>query len=240
MPMRTVHEVSKLAGVSVRTLHHYDAIGLLTPTRFTEAGYRLYDDTALAQLQSILLFRELEFPLKDIRRILDDPGFDQTAALADQIRLLELRREQLGRLIALARETLETGVTPMKFDAFDRTEQEKFAAEVREKWGSTAAYQEYQQREKDGSAGDPADLMAQFAALGRMKVLDPAAAEVQAAVRDLQQFITGHFYTCTPEILAGLGEMYTADERFHRNIDKAGGDGTAEFVAKAIRAYCGE
>ena len=88
MPMRTVHEVSKLAGVSVRTLHHYDAIGLLTPTRLTEAGYRLYDDTALARLQSILLFRELEFPLKDIRRILDDPGFDQTAALADQIRLL--------------------------------------------------------------------------------------------------------------------------------------------------------
>ena len=228
MPMRTVHEVSKLAGVSVRTLHHYDAIGLLTPTRLTEAGYRLYDDTALARLQSILLFRELEFPLKDIRRILDDPGFDQTAALADQIRLLELRREQLGRLIALARETLEPGVTPMKFDAFDRTEQEKFAA------------QEYQQHEKDGSARDSDGLMACFAELGKRKHLDPAAAEVQAAVRDLQQFITGHFYTCTPEILAGLGEMYTADERFHRNIDKAGGDGTAEFVAKAIRAYCGE
>ena len=240
MPMRTVHEVSKLAGVSVRTLHHYDAIGLLTPTRLTEAGYRLYDDTALARLQSILLFRELEFPLKDIRRILDDPGFDQTAALADQIRLLELRREQLGRLIALARETLETGVTPMKFDAFDRTEQEKFAAEVREKWGNTAAYQEYQQHEKDGSARDSDGLMACFAELGKRKHLDPAAAEVQAAVRDLQQFITGHFYTCTPEILAGLGEMYTADERFHRNIDKAGGEGTAEFVAKAIRAYCGE
>lgn len=240
MPMRTVHEVSKLAGVSVRTLHHYDAIGLLTPTRLTEVGYRLYDDTALARLQSILLFRELEFPLKDIRRILDDPGFDQTAALADQIRLLELRREQLGRLIALARETLETGVTPMKFDAFDRTEQEKFAAEVREKWGNTAAYQEYQQHEKDGSARDSDDLMACFAELGKRKHLDPAAAEVQAAVRDLQQFITGHFYTCTPEILAGLGEMYTADERFHQNIDKAGGDGTAEFVAKAIRAYCGE
>lgn len=128
----------------------------------------------------------------------------------------------------------------MKFDAFDRTEQEKFAAEVREKWGSTAAYQEYQQHEKDGSARDSDDLMACFAELGKRKHLDPAAAEVQAAVRDLQQFITGHFYTCTPEILAGLGEMYTDDERFHRNIDKAGGDGTAEFVAKAIRAYCGE
>ena len=128
--MMTIHEVSKLAGISVRTLHHYDAIGLLPPTARTEAGYRLYDDTALARLQSILLFRELEFPLKDIKRILDDPNFDHATALADQIKLLELRQEQLSQLIALARETLETGVTPMKFDAFDKTEQEKIAAEV--------------------------------------------------------------------------------------------------------------
>ena len=90
--MRQIHDVSKLAGVSVRTLHHYDAIGLLPPTTVTEAGYRLYDDTALARLQSILLFRELEFPLRDIKRILDDPNFDQSAALSDQIRLLELRQ----------------------------------------------------------------------------------------------------------------------------------------------------
>lgn len=235
----TIHEVSKLAGVSVRTLHHYDAIGLLPPTRLTDAGYRLYDDTALARLQSILLFRELEFPLKEIKRILDDPGFDQSAALADQIKLLELRRKQLGKLIALARETLKTGVTPMKFDAFDKTEQKRFAAEAKEKWGGTAAYQEYQQREQDGTTGDPADLMAQFAALGKLKELAPAAPEVQAAIRDLQQFITDHFYTCTPEILAGLGEMYVADDRFHQNIDKVGGEGTAEFVAQAIRAYCG-
>lgn len=233
--MRRIHEVSKLAGVSVRTLHHYDAIGLLPPTALTEAGYRLYDDTALARLQSILLFRELEFPLRDIKRILDDPNFDQAAALADQIRLLELRQEQLGRLIALAREILETGVTPMKFDAFDKTEQERFAAEVKEKWGGTAAYQEYRQHEQDGTAGNPADLMKCFAELGKLKHMAPTAPEVQTAVRVLQQFITDHFYTCTPEILASLGEMYVADERFRRNIDKAGGEGTAEFAAQAIR-----
>ena len=236
----TIHEVSKLAGVSVRTLHHYDAIGLLPPTSLTEAGYRLYDDTALVRLQAILLFRELEFPLKDIQRILDDPNFDQAAALTDQIKLLELRREQLGRLIALARETLQTGAAPMRFDAFDKTEQEKFAAEVKEKWGSTAAYREYRQHEQNGSTGAPAELMAQFSSIGRLKSLDPAAAEVQAAIRDLQQFITGHFYTCTPEILAGLGEMYAADDRFRQSIDKAGGAGTAEFTARAIRVYCGK
>lgn len=238
--MMTIHEVSRLAGVSVRTLHHYDAIGLLPPTKLTEAGYRLYDDTALARLQSILLFRELEFPLRTIRRMLDDPHFDQAAALADQIRLLELRRERLGRLIGLARETLLTGVTPMRFDAFDKSELTQYAAEVREKWGGTAAYQEFARREKDGAMGDPAELMACFAALGRLKHLDPAAPEVQAAVRELQECITGHFYTCTPEILAGLGEMYTADERFRRSIDAAGGDGTAAFAGRAIRAYCGK
>lgn len=128
----------------------------------------------------------------------------------------------------------------MKFDAFDKTEQERYAAEVREKWGGTAAYQAYQRREKDGTAGDPAQMMEWFAALGQMKALDPAAPEVQAAIHALRQFITDQFYPCTPEILAGLGEMYAADERFRRNIDKAGGDGTAEFVAKAIRAYRGE
>ena len=238
--MMTVHEVSKISGVSIRALHHYDKIGLLPATEVNSAGYRLYDDTALARLQSILLFRELEFPLKDIKRILDDPNFDQSAALEDQIRLLELRRKQLGKLIALARETLKTGVTPMKFDAFDKTEQEKYTAEVKEKWGNTIAYQEYQQHEKGGSTGNPADLMRHFAKLGKLKHLAPTAPEAQAAIRDLQQFITDHFYTCTLEILAGLGEMYVADDRFRKNIDMAGGEGTADFVAQAIAAYCGK
>ncbi len=172
----TIHEFGKLAGVSVRTLHHYDAIGLLPPTALTESGYRLYDDTALARLQSILLFRELEFPLKDIKRILDDPNFDQAAALADQIKLLELQQARLGQLITLARETLEAGVTPMKFDAFDKTEQEKYVAEVKEKWGNTIAYQEYQQHEKGGATGNPTDLMRHFAKLGKLKRLIPTCA----------------------------------------------------------------
>ena len=126
----------------------------------------------------------------------------------------------------------------MKFDAFDKTEQARFAAEVKEKWGGTAAYREYQQREKDGSVGDFAELMAQFTELGKLKNLAPAAPETQAAIRKLQQFITDHFYTCTPKILAELGEMYVIDERFRENIDKAGGEGTAAFVSRAIAVYC--
>ena len=236
--MKTVHEVSQISGVSVRTLHHYDAIGLLRPTAVTEAGYRLYDDTALARLQSILLFRELAFPLKEIKRIMDDPQFDQATALEQQIRLLELQQERLSRLIDLARETMKTGVTHMDFTAFDNSKLEQYAAEVKERWGNTAAYQESAQRpaveQKDAAAG----LMAQFARMGRLRTGDPAGQEAQAAVRELQQFITKHFYTCTPEILAGLGQMYTADDRFRASIDAAGGEGTADFAGKAITVYC--
>ena len=236
--MKTVHEVSQISGVSVRTLHHYDAIGLLRPTAVTEAGYRLYDDTALARLQSILLFRELAFPLKEIKRIMDDPQFDQATALEQQIRLLELQQDRLSRLIDLARETMKTGVTHMDFTAFDNSKLEQYAAEVKERWGNTAAYQESAQRpaaeQKDAAAG----LMAQFARMGRLRTGDPAGQEAQAAVRELQEFITKHFYTCTPEILAGLGQMYTADDRFRASIDAAGGEGTADFAGKAIAVYC--
>ena len=236
--MKTVHEASQISGVSVRTLHHYDAIGLLRPTAVTEAGYRLYDDTALARLQSILLFRELAFPLKEIKRIMDDPQFDQATALEQQIRLLELQQERLSRLIDLARETMKTGVTHMDFTAFDNSKLEQYAAEVKERWGNTAAYQESAQRpaaeQKDAAAG----LMAQFARMGRLRTGDPAGQEAQDAVRELQEFITKHFYTCTPEILAGLGQMYTADDRFRVSIDAAGGEGTADFAGKAITVYC--
>ena len=236
--MKTVHEVSQISGVSVRTLHHYDAIGLLRPTAVTEAGYRLYDDTALASLQSILLFRELAFPLKEIKRIMDDPQFDQATALEQQIRLLELQQDRLSRLIDLARETMKTGVTHMDFTAFDNSKLEQYAAEVKERWGNTAAYQESAQRpaaeQKDAAAG----LMAQFARMGRLRTGDPAGQEAQDAVRELQEFITKHFYTCTPEILLGLGQMYTADDRFRASIDAAGGEGTADFAGKAITVYC--
>ena len=113
--MKTVKEVSRLTGVSVRTLHHYDAIGLLKPTAVTEAGYRLYDAQTLGKLQPILLIRELEFPLKAIKEMLTAEHFDPMAALADQIRLLELRREKLDRLIDPARHIQNTGVMHMDF-----------------------------------------------------------------------------------------------------------------------------
>ena len=144
--MKTVKEVSRITGVSVRTLHHYDAIGLLKPTAVTEAGYRLYDDAALERMQSILLFRELQFPLKDIKRILDAPDFDPMTALAQQVHLLEMQREHLEQLISHAREIQQTGVFSMDFSKFDTSEIEKYTAEAKQKWGKTPAWQEFEKK----------------------------------------------------------------------------------------------
>ena len=240
--MKTVNQVSRLTGVSVRTLHHYDAIGLLKPTQVTESGYRLYDDVALARLNTILLFRELEFPLKQIGEILDAPGFDPVSALEDQIRLLELRREQLEKLIAHARQIQKTGVISMDFSAFDHSKQDQYAAEAKRRWGNTDAYREYAQKttgqspEEQQAAGS--DLMAIFARMGAIRSTDPASPEAQALVKELQDFITAHYYTCTRQILKGLGMMYIAGDEMTKNIDKAGGEGTAQFAHEAIEIYC--
>lgn len=240
--MRTVKEVSKITGVSVRTLHHYDAIGLLKPTKVTEAGYRMYDDTALSRLQNILLFRELQFPLKEIKTILDSPDFDPSEAIGQQIELLELQYKHIGELIAFAREIQNKGVTIMNFDVFDKSEIEKYKAEAKSKWGNTKAYQEYEQKDiarNEGSYSKSAnELMAVFSELGRLKHLPSNADEVQNKIAALQKFITDNYYVCTNEILRGLGAMYVCDERFKKNIDKAGGDGTADFVKQAIDVYC--
>lgn len=240
--MKTVKEVSELAGVSVRTLHHYDAIGLLKPTRMTDAGYRLYDDTALRRLQTILLFRELQFPLKDIREILDSPEFDPMDALEQQIHLLELQRQHLDDLISHARKIQMTGVTFMDFSPFGHSELDEYTAQAKRKWGKTEAWQEFrqktagqtpEQRESTGSA-----LMDIFRELGAIRHLSPASPEAQALVAKLQDFITQHYYTCTKQILRGLGQMYIAGDSMTENINKAGGDGTAQFACEAIEIYC--
>ena len=140
--MKTVKEVSHISGVSVRTLHHYDAIGLLKPAQITEAGYRLYDEDALGRLQTILMLKTLEFPLKEIKAILDAPNFDAVAAMEQQIKLLELRRAHLDGLIAHARQIRNTGVIPMSFKPFDTKKMDEYAAQAKEKWGKTQAYRE--------------------------------------------------------------------------------------------------
>lgn len=231
--MLTVKEVSRITGVTVRTLHHYDAVGLLKPAKVTQAGYRLYDEATLERLQSILLFRELQFPLSEIQEILDSPQFDRKEAIAQQIHLLEMQRERINRLIDLAKE-MQRGENTMAFDAFDTNELEQYKAEAKERWGNTAAWKESQEKDPGAMADASVGLMALLAEFGALRTLDPSDARAEEKVRELQSYITAHFYTCTDDILYGLGQMYVADERFKTNIDRAGGEGTAAFVQKAI------
>lgn len=232
--MKTVKEISRLTGISVRTLHYYDEINLLKPTQITDAGYRLYDDTALERLHSILLFKELQFPLKEIRAILDNPDFDQQVALKEQIGFLELQKKRLDKIISSARNMLMKGAENMSFSAFDKTELEQYAEEAKQKWGHTDAYKEYEQKHSD-SSDKTEHLMQIFTEIGKIKHLSPDSKEAQNLMKELQNFITENYYFCTDEILKGLGQMYISDERFRNNIDKAGGSGTAEFTAKAIK-----
>lgn len=238
--MKTVKEVSRLTGVSVRTLHHYDAIGLLKPTAVTEAGYRLYDEQTLGKLQTILLFRELEFPLKEIKEMLTAEHFDPMAALADQIRLLELRREKLDRLIEHARHIQNTGVMNMDFKAYDNKKLDAYAQEAKKRWGHTDAWRESQARGKnaDQELRDADGLMDIFRRLGQFRQGDPAAPEAQELIAQLQQYICDHYYNCTNQILYGLGQMYAAGDEMNENIDRAGGAGTGDFARRAIEIYC--
>lgn len=240
--MRTVKEVSKLTGISVRALHHYDAIGLLCPTKVTDAGYRLYDEAALRRLQNILLFRELQFPLKEIRAILDSPEFKPEEALEQQITLLELRRKHIDQLISFARRIQKEGVDTMSFQVFQTEEIHQYEEEVRKRWGNTEAYKEYK-RKTEGRTEEELSIAADkllsvFREIGSLCQLSPEDQKVQEKIEKLQNIITENYYNCTDEILRGLGEMYVHDERMKENIDKAGGEGTARFVNQAIAAFC--
>lgn len=140
--MMTVNEVSKLAGVSIRTLQYYDKIGLLHPTGYTDAGYRLYDDADLERLQHILLFRELEFPLKDIKMIVNSPDFDRSKALEQQIELLRLKKEHIENLMNFALGIKLLGVKHMDFKAFDRSKLDEYSRQAKELYGNTPEYKE--------------------------------------------------------------------------------------------------
>ena len=242
--MKTVNQIAKQTGVSVRTLHHYDAIGLLKPTEITEAGYRLYDADALERLYLIIVYRELGFSLKKIAEILDAPDFDRNRALEEQITLLEQKREQLQNRITFARGLILTGVKNMNFSDFDHKKLDDYSSQAKAMWGKTDAYKEFEQkskgRTKEDEKGLGSDLMSLFTDLGTMRDQNPGSEAVQNWVAQLQAFITEHYYTCTKPILKGLGEMYAGGGSMTENIDKAGGVGTGAFAKAAIDIFCKE
>lgn len=235
-----IKDFAKACGVSVRTLHYYDEIGLLKPSFVDEwTGYRYYDENSLLRMQEIMFYRELDFSLKNISQIISSPYYDKEKALSQQKKLLVLKKERLEKLILSIDDAMKGKVV---MNAFDNSEFEKYKDEAKEKWGNTTAYAEYSEKSKNygkdkfsAISGEMAEIFSKFNRA--MKNSDADSDEAQALVKELQNYITNNFYTCTKEILSGLGQMYVYDERFKNNIDKAG-EGTAEFVSEAIKIYC--
>lgn len=237
-------EFADFTGVSVRTLHYYDEIGLLKPAYVEgRTGYRYYDSTCLERMQEILFYKELDFPLKNICELLSSPGYDKQEALEQQKRLLVLKKERLERLIdALDK----AGKGEYVMTAFDNKEYEEtrrqYEKEAKERWGETDAYKEHQEKTKGYSkdkwqeANAGLDNILEEFAQCKASGATPDSKEALDLVKKLQNHITEQYYTCTDEILAGLGQMYVADERFRKNIDKHA-EGTAEYVSEAIAKY---
>lgn len=242
-----IKEFAALTGVSIRTLHYYDEIGLLKPSAIDEvSGYRYYDEESLERMQEIQFYRELDFPLKQIQEILSSPNYDKKQALQKQRKLLILKKQRLERLIC-ALENAEKGEVIMAKNVFDNSEFEqaraKYAEEAKERWGNTDAYAENAKKTSGYSKDKWNEVLSGMEEIfkGFADIVEKGLAadseEAQNQVAKWQQYITDTQYTCTKEILAGLGQMYVCDERFQKNLDKYG-EGTAEFMSRAIAYYC--
>ncbi len=240
-----IKEFAELTGVSVRTLHYYDEIGLLKPSFVDEQnGYRFYDEASLERMQEILFYRELDFPLKSIVEILASPNYDKQKALAEQKRLLTLKKDRLTRLISVLEQAEKGEITMGAFDNSEyETARQKYEDEAKQRFGGTDAYKESQAKTARYSKDKWNDVLAGmngvFAEFAKCKKCGEStdSGTAQRLVKKLQDYITANFYHCTNDILAGLGQMYVCDERFKNNIDSHG-EGTAKFVAEAIKIYC--
>ena len=242
----TVGELAEICGVTVRTLHHYDEIGLLVPSARTAAGYRQYDDADIDRLQAILTYRELGLGLDEISAAVDSPE--------DSIGVLRLARRRLShrmaKLQAIARsldDVIAGGgrTTPMtpeeKLSVFGDFDAEAHEEEARERWGGTEAFAQSARRTSNYTKADWAAIDAEISAIYeefmslKRQGIETAAPEASEVVAKHRGHISRWFYDCSPEIHAGLGQMYVADERFAENIDKAG-EGLARYMADAIEA----
>ena len=239
--MKTVKEVSKLTGISIRALHHYDAIDLLKPTLVTVAGYRLYDGAAIEKLYMILVFRELGLSLKEIADILHAPDYDRNRVLEKQVNLMQARICKLQDRITLAKGILTAGVKYMDFEGFDPRKMDDYSAQAKALYGKTDAYKEFSQKSKNRTKEQEKDLGAQvmdfFARLGKMRPCDPGCEEALGWAKELQDFFTANYYTCTPQILGSLAESYAGGGSMTENIDQVGGAGTGAFAKEVIDIY---
>ncbi|GFN30031.1 MerR family transcriptional regulator [Paenibacillus xylaniclasticus] len=246
-----VKEVAAIAGVSVRTLHHYDEIGLLKPSEVRSNGYRYYSDEDLERLQQILFFKELDLPLQQVRAILDDERYDRRRMLLIHKELLLKKKHRLEQIIKSVEQTLQSiegGVVMSKqdmFEPFDMKEieehQKKYGQEAEQRWGNTEAYKESARRTAKYTEVDWSRIKQEMASvyeglIARM-AYGPDDEEVQRIITGHRQHITDHFYECSTEIYRGLADMYVSDSRFADNIDKHQ-PGLAAFMSEAMLIHC--
>jgi DNA-binding transcriptional MerR regulator len=241
----TVHQLANMAGISVRTLHHYDHIGLLTPSARTAAGYRLYGEEDALRLQQILFFKELDLPLDEIRHVLDAPGFDQVEALAQHRQTLTLRAERLSRLLNTIDRTIakltevDMNLTDEElYEGFPKEQVERWQREVKERYDPTLVAESNRRvhamskeqwkavkAEGDAISRRMADLMERA----------PGDPEVQAIVARQHAWIE-NFYSCPAEMFRGLGQHYAEHPEFRANYDKYR-LGLADFMRDAMAYY---
>jgi MerR family transcriptional regulator, thiopeptide resistance regulator len=243
----TVGQVARLTGVTVRTLHHYDQIGLLSPADRSGAGYRRYGDEDLRRLQRIMFYRELGFALEDITDLISDPDADPTEHLRRQHRLLTARLDRTRRLVeavetALEAEKMGISLTPEeRLEVFGDHDPAQYADEVEERWGDTDAYRETRRRTTAYTKHDWLTIKAEAAAItqafaaARASGVAAHSAEAMDIAERHREHIRRWFYDCRPEMHRGLGEMYVADERFAANYDSLA-PGLAAYVRDAFAA----
>jgi DNA-binding transcriptional MerR regulator len=242
-----VGELAALAGVTVRTLHHYDRIGLVRPSHRTAAGYRDYTASDLDRLHQVLVYRELGFPLEEVASLLDDPDADPAAHLRRQHRLLRDRLERTQAMVAAVEKEMEArsmgiSLTPEeKFELFGEGYSEDYEREAEERWGETEAWGQsrrrtaaYRKEDWQRIKAEVDDVQRRFAEAMRAGV--PADSEQAMDVaEEHRQHISRWFYDCPPAMHAGLGRMYVEDERFTANYEQVA-PGLAQYVSTAVQA----
>jgi DNA-binding transcriptional MerR regulator len=245
--MKTVTELAALAGVTVRTLHHYDQLGLLVPSARSDAGYRLYGPAELERLQEILVWRKLGFSLAEIQALVDDPHYDRLSALRDQRHLVADRIDALADTAQAIDDALaahERGLTQPEdtmFDSLNDFDPAEYEEEARERWGHTDAYKESKRRTDAYSDDDWATIKAEadeintdFAA-AMSAGTDPASAPVRAIAERHRLHLDRWFYPVDLDMHRNLGDMYVTDPRFTATYDKTA-PGLAAYVRDAIAA----
>ena len=242
-----VSDVARLAGVSIRTLHHYDEIGLVRPSARSPAGYRLYAERDLERLQQVLFFRELDFPLEEIKRIVADPNFDVGAALQMQRRLLTERATRIRALIAAVDAALDSNQkgTAMsneeRFEVFGDFDPSKYEEEANERWGTSPAYRESARRTKGYTRGDWVKIKGEVDGIIEelAKLLEGGRPASSPEAMDLAERHRRHietwFYSCPHSMHRALGEMYVADPRFSETFERHA-QGLAAYARDAWRA----